>query len=305
MLANDHAFVDFGGGLDKELAAFLQVEHGVAGHLAGAIRDQRTGGAHRNVALPLDVAVEQRVHNGGTARVGEHLAAQANQAARRNQELEAGAAGAVIHHLFHLRLADAQLFDHHADVLLGDIDGEHFEGLHRLAVDLAGNNLRAADSELEAFAAHHFDQDGELQFAAAHHLKGIGTTRIFDANGDVGEQLFVETIAQVTRSDQMPFAAGERRIVDGERHRNGGFINLDLGQRRWVRRTGYRLADRDAIHPGQRQHMARPGLCLFHSFEAFKRKHLRDLGLLYVAIQLTDGDFVAQFERAVEDAANG
>ena len=84
VLADDHAFVDFRAGRDENLAALLEVEDRVAGGLAGAVGHQRAGGPRRDVALPLDVAVEQRVHDGGAARVGEDFAAQADQAARRN-----------------------------------------------------------------------------------------------------------------------------------------------------------------------------------------------------------------------------
>jgi hypothetical protein len=68
--------------------------------------------------------------------------------------------------------------------------------LHELAVDLFGDDLRAADHHLEAFAAHHFDEDGELQFAATEDFEAVGAARVFDANGDVGEELFVEALAE-------------------------------------------------------------------------------------------------------------
>jgi hypothetical protein len=42
-----------------------------------------------------------------------------------------------------------------------------------LAVDLAGQHLRLADGELEAFAAHQLDEHRELQLAAALHLPRV------------------------------------------------------------------------------------------------------------------------------------
>ena len=47
-------------------------------------------------------------------------------------------------------------------------------GSIELAVDALGDDLGLADHHLEAFAAHHFDQDGELQFAAAQHHERVG-----------------------------------------------------------------------------------------------------------------------------------
>ena len=77
-------------------------------------------GRDGDFALPLDVAVEERVHDGGAARVGEDLAAQADQAARGHVKFEAHAAGAVVDHLDHLALAGAELLDHHAQEVLRD-----------------------------------------------------------------------------------------------------------------------------------------------------------------------------------------
>ena len=232
VLADDHAFVDFRAGRHEDLAALLQIEDRVAGGLARAVGDQRPGGTRGNIALPLDVAVEQRVHDGGAARIGQHLAAQPDQAARRHMELQAHAAGAVIDHLVHLALARAELFDHHADEVLRAVDDQHVPcGSLQLAVDGLGQDLGLAHRQLVAFAAHHLDQDGELQFAAAHHLERVGAARLLHADRDVGQQFLVQAVAQIARGHVLPFAARERRGVDGERHRDGGLVDLDLRQR--------------------------------------------------------------------------
>ena len=81
-----------------------------------------------------------------------------------------------------------------------------------------------------AFAAHHFDQDGELQFAAAHHFEGV-VAQFLHADGDVGEQFLIQALAQIARGDPLALPAGERRGVDGERHRDGRLVDLDRRQR--------------------------------------------------------------------------
>ena len=50
-------------------------------------------------------------------------------------------------------------------------------GSMSLAVDDAGDDLGPADHELEAFAAHHLDEDGELQLAAAEDLEAVRASR--------------------------------------------------------------------------------------------------------------------------------
>ena len=87
--------------------------------------------------------------------------------------------------------------DDHADEVLRDVDGEVLDRLHELAVDDAGDDLRPADHQLVAFAAHHLDEDGELQFAAAQHLEAVRRAGLLDADGDVGQQLLVEALAQI------------------------------------------------------------------------------------------------------------
>src|SRR6185437_12857498 len=81
VLSDDHALVDFGYRSHEDLASLLQIEGRVAGDFTGAIRHQRAGGTARDFALPIDVAVEERVHDGGAARVRQDFAAQADEAA--------------------------------------------------------------------------------------------------------------------------------------------------------------------------------------------------------------------------------
>ncbi len=129
------------------------------------------------------------MHQGGAARVGEQLAAQADQAARRNFEFEAHAARAVIAHLDHLAAAAAEGFHDDADEIVGDVDDQALERLHlscRLSCLTTISGLPT--DELETFAAHRFDQDGELEFAAAENSEGFRSVGVFDADGNVGEQ---------------------------------------------------------------------------------------------------------------------
>ncbi len=56
------------------------------------------------------------------------------------------------------------------------------DGLHELVVDALGDDGGARDHELEAFAAHHFDEHGELQLAAAEDLEVVRGAGIFDAD---------------------------------------------------------------------------------------------------------------------------
>ncbi len=133
----------------------------------------------------------------GAARVGQQLAAQSDQAARGNLEIQPHTAGTVIAHLQHFAAAAANGFHDDADKILRDVDYQAFHRLHFPAVDGVHHDFRFANHQLKAFAPHGFDQDRQLQFAAAQHTERFRRVRIFHADGDVGKQLFSKPIAQV------------------------------------------------------------------------------------------------------------
>src|SRR5579862_4605683 len=113
----------------------------------------------RNLALPFDVTIKQRIHNDGAASIGEQLAAQADQSPTGDAELDADAAVSVIVHVEHFALARTQLFHDHADEFFGHVHGQLFDWLHELAIDTLGHDLGFSDHEFEAFAAHHLDEN--------------------------------------------------------------------------------------------------------------------------------------------------
>ena len=61
-------------------------------------------------------------------------------------------------HREHLALAPRNEVDHLRCVFLGYVDGEHLDGLAFHAVDLLDDNLRLANLQLVALAAHGLDQ---------------------------------------------------------------------------------------------------------------------------------------------------
>src|ERR1700677_1434993 len=173
VLSYNHAFVDFNSGPGKENAAFLQSVQRIGGGDALTIRDQRAGGPLRNLALVGDVAIEQGIHDYGSACLGQHLAAQTNQPSAGHAKLQTHAAGAMVVHLGHLAFTRPELFNHRAGVGFRNVDGQMFDRLQSLAVHGLGDDLRTARRELKTLAAHHLNQDCQLQFASAEHLKGV------------------------------------------------------------------------------------------------------------------------------------
>ena len=142
-----------------------------------------------NRAVPRLPAREDVVHDAGALGVGHELRAEADQPARRNPELEPHAAAAVVHHLRHHALALADLRDDDALMILRHVDDQLFDRLDHLAVDRLGDDVGTRDLQLEAFAAHHLDQNRQLQLAAADDLHLLGRVGRLEADRDVAEQL--------------------------------------------------------------------------------------------------------------------
>ena len=95
----------------------------------------------------------------------------------------------MVDHLLHAPLAQREQLRDDADVVLGHVDREALDRLVQLAVDLARDDLRLADRELEAFAPHRLDEHRELELAAALHFPRVGTLGRQDAQRDVADEL--------------------------------------------------------------------------------------------------------------------
>jgi hypothetical protein len=76
VLADDHAFVNFGRGRTKISPRSCRLKMAWPVVLPARSATSEPVGRIGNLALPIDVAVEQRIHDRRAARIGEDLAAQ-------------------------------------------------------------------------------------------------------------------------------------------------------------------------------------------------------------------------------------
>ena len=166
----------------------------------------------------------------------------------------------MVGHLGHLALSGSEAFDDRADEVFRDVDGEELGGLHELAIDALGDDHGARDHQLEAFAAHHFDEHGELELAAAEDLEVVGGAGVFDADGDVGQELALKAFLDVARGDELAFAASERAVVDGEDDGDGGLVDGDEREGLGVFERAEGFADGDAGDAGDGDDVANFGV---------------------------------------------
>ena len=158
------------------------------------------------------VGVEQPVHDGGAARVGEQLALVADQAARRRVEHQPQAVAAGRLHLQHLGFAFGHLLHDDAGMNFVDVDDDFLDRLQLFAClrVLAQQHLRPRHRELEALAPHGLDQDAELQFAAAGDFHGILLVGFAHAQRHIAFRLAQQAVADHAAGDLAAFGAGER-----------------------------------------------------------------------------------------------
>ena len=302
--ADDHAFIDICAGSDEETTSLLSGEQAVGDGFAGLKGDQGTLMAGDDIALVGLVGIEDVVHDTVSVGVGEELGTVAHQAAGRDAELDMGGAAVAGAHVDQLRLAGAELLHHGADVCLRHLDHEVLDRLAEHAVDGFGDDLRAADLELIALAAHGLDQDGQVQLAAAADLEGVGGIGLLDAEGDVCLDLLEESVADVAGGDILALSAREGRVVDDEIHGNGWLVDLDEGQRIGSVDVADGLADIDIGDAGNADEVAHLGFLALDALEALELIELADLDTGGSTVLMAQNSLLAGLDATALDSAD-
>ena len=181
----------------------------------------------------------------------------ADQAARRGAEGDPGLAAAARAHVGQFGFAARHLLDHGARIFVVDVDHDGLVWLGLLAgFILAEQHARAADAELEAFAAHRLDQHAELEFAAAGDFVAVAVGRFGDLDRDIALAFAEQAVADHAAGDLGAFAPGHRRIVDREAHRQGRRIDRLGVERLGDRGVGDGVGDGRGGEAGDRDDVA-------------------------------------------------
>ena len=110
--------------------------------------------------------------------------------------------------MHHLALPQAHHLCDGSHEFLGGIDGDALEGLVQLAVDGLRDDPRLADSELESFTTHLFNEDGQLQLAAALDFPHVRTVGVGHLDGHISNEFLVEASFEKTSSELVTGTAG-------------------------------------------------------------------------------------------------
>ena len=105
------------------------------------------------------------------------------------------------------------------------------------------DDLRLADGDLVALAAHGFDEHGEVEDAAAGDGEQLRAGDRLGAQGDVLLQFPLKPLAEVPAGEVSPFLSGQRRGVHAEGHLQRRLVDDQARQRPGRLRIADRVAD--------------------------------------------------------------
>ena len=213
-------------GFDKEGTAVLQLAYAVGSGLAGFFGNKCAVFVVVDVALPRLEFEETACDDGFAVGGGEKGVAQTYDASAGDGEVELDAVALGLDGA-HFAFATGDYIDDFRREFFRHQYGQLFDRLTFLAVDFFDDDFGLSDLQFVAFAPHGLDEDGEMQYAAAVDEERVGRAGLFDAHGQVFFEFVVEALANVAAGDIFAFLAEERRVVDGEKHRHCGLVDLD------------------------------------------------------------------------------
>ena len=287
-LADDHALVAILARADEQLATLLQRIEGVCYRLLGGHGNHAAVLAADHLTGVGAVLTEMMEQDRFAVRSVQDLGLQAHGAARGDGEREVRHV-LVGNHVLHNAAGGAHNLDGLAGVIVGHVDGCFLDRLELVAVCVGlVHNLRAANLEFEAFAAHGFHQNGQMQNATAGNANARLIRRFLDAHGNVAFLFTHQALFQLTGAHDIAFATNQRAggSLEHYSHRRL-FYRQGLHFNR-VLRVGNNIADVRLLHADNSHDVACACLGNFGLAKVLEGVHLADLRVVAVAVGLDD-----------------
>ena len=99
-----------------------------------------------------------------------------------------------------------------------------------------------------------------MHLAAAHHAEAFAAGGIFYLQRHVFQQLFVQTVTNLTAGDKFTLFACKRAVVNGKGHFHCRVVNLHKGKRLYQLRRTQRIADVNIRQAAERHNITCAGL---------------------------------------------
>src|SRR6202162_4792520 len=280
LFPDDLAGIDLLGRPDEEDAAVSELVERVGRHVSPLLGDHRSRDPVGKGPAVGPVLVEEVVDQARPLGERQELQAEAEQAARRDRELQARAIR-VLAEVLQFPLALSDCGDPRPREFLGAIDDELLVRLEQLPVlPAAEDDLRAAERELVPLAAHRLGEDRERQLPAAEHEEGVGLRGLLHPETDVPFELFLEPLQPVAGRDVFARQPRHRRVVHAELHGERRLVHADTGERRRGGKVQDRLADLDVRKSGDHADVAGGSVGHGHPLDPLEHVDLPRLPLL-------------------------
>ena len=209
MLADNLTCIDLILRLDEETAAVLQMVDGIGVGITALQGNEGAVYASVYVALIRLVFLEAMGDDGLALTGREHVCAQANNAARRDEELDVDALSLTLH-ACHFALAARHHINHLRRKLFGHVNRHLLDGLALHAIYFLIYDLRLTDLQFVTLATHGFDENGQMQDAPTRHnptvCKAFGNLY---TQGKVLLEFTFQTFSDVTTRAILAFLAEE------------------------------------------------------------------------------------------------
>ena len=210
----------------------------------------------------------------------ENAGLQSHGAARRNAEREMRHA-LVGGHIFHNAARNAHDLDRFARIIVGNIKRSFLDGL-KLAPVLVSliHDLRTADLEFEAFAAHGLHENRKVQHAAAGNAHAGLVFGFLDAHRDIGFLFAHQTLFKLSSADDIALSANDRagRGLEHDGHR--GLFNGDGRHFDGILAIGDHISDIGCLDADNGHDIARVSFGNLDLAKVLEGVHLANLGVV-------------------------
>ena len=145
-----------------------------------------------------------------------------------------------------------------------------------------------------------------MHLTTAHDTEGIGGGGILHLQSDVLQQLFLQTVTDLTAGDELALTAGQRAVVDREGHLHGGVVDLDEGQRLHVGGAAQGVADGHVRQTGECHNITCGDVVARLTAVGLEVVQLGQTAahLQILIVPVTDDNFLAHLGNTVLDAAD-
>ena len=144
-----------------------------------------------------------------------------------------------------------------------------------------------------------------MEDATAVDVPGVGAVGLFDAQGEVFLEFFVETLFDVARGDVFAVFAEEGGVVDGEEHGHCWLVDGDCGEGLGVVAVGHGVAYVEAVESYDGAYVAALyGVDLVFAHAVVDVEFFDSLSG-YGAVAFAEGDVLSGFEFTAVYASYG